>query len=279
MSRYVGDRIAAVCPDRASTDFAGRSQNRMQQPPRFQPDTSNLEVITEVPERAMVIFAHPDDGELGAGGVIATWSAQGCEMTMVACTTGSSGSNDREMDSERIIAIRAAEQQEASRSIGAAHLELLDHPDGGLEDERVFRGEIVRLIRKYRPHTVLCHDPHRTEGFNHRDHRMAGTVTLDAIYPYARDHLHFPEQIDDEGLEPHKVTQALMWGSDRPNVIIDTSGGIETQIKALHEHASQVGGLQGGPRVGDRLRERAESAAEGYPFQYGQVYRRMIARR
>ena len=250
----------------------------MQPSLRFQPDTSNLEVITEVPEQALVIFAHPDDGELGAGGVIATWSAQGCAVTMVACTTGSSGSNDRSVDSATVVPTRRAEQQAASEEIGAAQLELLDHPDGGLEDDRVFRGELVRLIRKYRPHTVICHDPYRTEGFNHRDHRMAGTVTLDAIYPYARDHLHFPEQIQDEGLEPHKVVQVLMWGSDRPNAIIDTSAGIEAQITALHKHESQVGGLRGGPRVGDRLRERAETAARSYPFQYGQVYRRMIAR-
>jgi LmbE family N-acetylglucosaminyl deacetylase len=198
---------------------------------------------------------------------------------MVACTTGSSGSNDRAMDSEHVASTRRAEQQDAATAVGAAHLELLDHPDGGLEDDSVFRGEIVRLIRKYRPHTVFCHDPHRFEGFNHRDHRMAGTVVLDAVYPYARDHLHFPEHIENEGLEPHKVAQVFMWGSDRPNVIIDTSAGIETQILALHKHESQIGGLQGGPRVGNRLRERAESVAKSYPFQYGQVYRRIIARR
>ena len=55
--------------------------------------------------------------------------------------------------------------------------------------------------------------------------------------------------------------------------------GVETQILALHKHASQIGGLRGGPQVGDRLRERAESVAESYQFQYGQVYRRIIARR
>lgn len=251
----------------------------MQQPPRYMPDTSGLEIVTEVPERTMVIFAHPDDGELGAGGVIATWSEQGCDITMVVCTTGGSGSNDRAMDSQSIVPTRRAEQQEASRTVGAAHLEFLDHQDGGLEDDRVFRGEIVRLIRRHRPHTIFCHDPHRFEGFNHRDHRMVGTVALDAVYPYARDHLHFPEHIEDEGLEPHKVVQVLMWGSDRPNVIIDTSAGVETQILALHKHASQIGGLRGGSQVGDRLRERAESVAESYQFQYGQVYRRIIARR
>jgi len=34
-----------------------------------------LEIVTEVPESAMVVFAHPDDAEIGSGGVIASWVA------------------------------------------------------------------------------------------------------------------------------------------------------------------------------------------------------------
>ena len=50
-----------------------------------------LEVVSEVPERAMVIFAHPDDAELGSGGVVAKWVAAGCEVTYVLCTNGGAG--------------------------------------------------------------------------------------------------------------------------------------------------------------------------------------------
>ena len=39
-----------------------------------------LEVVTAVPDRAMVIFAHPDDAEIGSGGVVAKWVAAGCEV-------------------------------------------------------------------------------------------------------------------------------------------------------------------------------------------------------
>ena len=241
-------------------------------------ERSQLEIIDAVPKRALVVFAHPDDGELGAGGVIATWSAQGCEIAMVVCTSGSSGSNDTAMTSESIVAIRRSEQLKASEVAGAQHVEFLDHPDGELEADRAFLGEIVWMIRKYRPEVVLCHDPHRFNGFNHRDHRMVGTGVLDAIYPYARDHLHFPEQMEHEGIEPHKVRQVLMWGSDSPNAIVDTSRGVEKQIEALHQHKSQVEGLSGGPAVGDRLRERARVVATNYPFEYGQAYRRLTAR-
>jgi len=35
--------------------------------------TPRLTVVTEAPERAMVVFAHPDDAEIGSGGVGARW--------------------------------------------------------------------------------------------------------------------------------------------------------------------------------------------------------------
>ncbi len=226
----------------------------------------------------MVVFAHPDDGELGAGGAVAAWARAGCEITHVVCTDGRSGSNDRAAASDRIVPVRREEQRAAAATAGVRHIEFLDHPDGGLEDNATFRGEIVRMIRRYRPHTVFCHDPYHTRRLQHRDHRMVGTVVLDAVYPYARDHLHFPEQIENEGLEPHKVRRVLMWGSEEPDVIIDTSEAIETQIEALARHESQIGGLRGGSRVFDRIRERSEEAARGHPFRYGQRFRQLIAR-
>jgi LmbE family N-acetylglucosaminyl deacetylase len=60
-------------------------------------NVTKFEVIDYVPERAMVIFAHPDDAEIGAGATTALWASQGCEVTYIQCTTGSSGSNDTEM--------------------------------------------------------------------------------------------------------------------------------------------------------------------------------------
>ena len=152
-----------------------------------------MEIFDEIPERAMVVFAHPDDAELGAGGTSATWARAGCEISYVQCTSGSSGSNDPSMTSTDVVPIRAAEQRAAADVIGVKNLVVLDHPDGELEADRTFLGEVVRAIREHRPNVVLCHDPHRFSGFNHRDHRSVGITVMDAIYPYARDHLHFPE--------------------------------------------------------------------------------------
>mgnify|MGYP006178196847 FL=1 len=254
----------------------------------FQPGASEpFTVIDDIPERAMVVCAHPDDAEIGTGATVAKWIEGGCEVVYVVCTDGSGGSNDDDMTSDRIVPVRKEEQSEAARVLGVKEVLMLAHQDGGLEDDRVFRGEIVRAIRAFRPDTVFCHDPHRFNGFQHRDHRMVGTVTGDAIYPYARDHLHYPEQLE-EGLEPHKVRRLLYWGADHPDVVVQvTSAQVETQIEALSKHTSQVGGLTSAdlsdgsddrPRFGERLRERSRSAAEANGFEHGETFRQLIAR-
>ena len=229
----------------------------------------------------MVIFAHPDDAEIGSGGVIARWVAAGCEVTYVLCTNGSAGTANRSLSSEQLVEQRAAEQRAAADFMGVKNLVMLRYPDGGLEDSREFRGDIVRALRMYRPHTVFVHDPHRIKGFQHRDHRIAGIVSTDAVYPFARDHLHFPEQITHEGLEPHKVRELWYWGPDQPDVIVDVSRFIDKQIAALIRHESQVPGLNvaQGQTIGDRVKKGAADLAKAYGFKYGAVFRRLIARR
>lgn len=243
-------------------------------------ETSNpdLQIVDDVPERAMVVCAHPDDAEIGAGGTSALWASKGCEVTYVVCTNGSSGSNDPEMTSERIIEIRNDEQREAAEVIGVKNVVFLDHPDGQLEADRVLLAELVQVIRTYKPDAIFTHDPFRMSGFNHRDHRNAGITVQDAVYPYARDHLHFPE-LAEKGIEPHKVRDVYYWHADQPNCVIDVTSSIETRIDALSRHRSQVPGLSLGDDADRRIRDRARDAAKSAPFEYGEAFRRISARR
>jgi LmbE family N-acetylglucosaminyl deacetylase len=240
-----------------------------------------MEVVTEIPEKAMVIFAHPDDAEIGSGGVVARWVAAGCEVTYVLCTNGDSGTADRSLTPAELARRRADEQRAAADFMGVKHVVMLGYPDGELEDTRAFLGDVVRVLRRHRPHTVFVHDPYRIKGFQHRDHRKAGIVATDAVYPFARDHLHFAEHITGEGLEPHKVRELWYWGADEPDVIVDVTGAIERQIAALVRHESQVAGFNvpEGETMGQRLKKHAAELARGHGFEYGAVFRRLIARR
>ena len=170
-----------------------------------------MEIVNTGPRRAMAVTPHPDDCEGGCGATISKWVHEfETQAVVVLCTNGDKGTSDREMTPELLAATREQEQKEAADVMGAQNIVFLSHPDGGLEDDYTFRGELVRAIRQFRPDVVLTTEPYRFNGHQHRDHRMAGQVTLDACFPYARDPLHFGEHIQ-EGLEPHKVGTVLFW--------------------------------------------------------------------
>ena len=122
---------------------------------------------------------------------------------------------------ERLAEIRQEEQTEACRVLGVKDIVFLGHPDGELEDTSDLRQEIVRSIRRFRPDVVLCPDPYRRIFHGHRDHRIVGQVTADAVFPYARDRLHFGDLLEREGLEPHKTETILFWGAELADIFVD----------------------------------------------------------
>lgn len=195
-------------------------------------------------ETALVIAAHPDDGDFGAAGYSAQLAARGWDVFFLVCTNGAKGTEDRAMPRERLISLRREEQREACRRMGVKDVYFLDHEDGELVYDRQLLEELVRYIRALRPHTVISHDPTdiiiRDSFINHPDHRAVGTAALDAVYPTARDHLNFPEHLA-EGLEPHKVREVLLWNSNQPNFDVDIAGQLEMKIRALSAHVSQFG--------------------------------------
>jgi LmbE family N-acetylglucosaminyl deacetylase len=115
---------------------------------------------------------------------------------------------------------------------------FLRFPDQSLEDCTEFREKLVRQIRLHRPETVVTIDPYRRY-IRHRDHEVCGRVTLDAIFPCARDPLSYPEHLQ-EGLEPHKVREVYLWGCEEPDVFLDISDTFTTKLDALYCHASQM---------------------------------------
>jgi len=193
---------------------------------------------------ALVIAAHPDDGEFGCAGYAARLAAQGWDVFFLVTTNGAKGTEDRDMPRERLIARRIEEQREACRRLGIRDVFFLGFEDGELVYTRQLLERIVWHIRSLRPRAVLTHDPAdiiiRDSFINHPDHRATGTAALDAVYPTARDHLNFPEHLA-AGLEPHKVGEVLLWNSNRPNFDVDVTDLVDLKIHALSAHVSQFG--------------------------------------
>ena len=82
----------------------------------------------------------------------------------------------------------------------------------------------------------MTHDPTvvfvNNEWVNHPDHRAVGQVTVDAVYPTARDPLNFPEHIA-QGLGAWKVAELYLWSTNEANQIVDIGDTIERKVAAL----------------------------------------------
>lgn len=228
------------------------------------------------PDIAMVISPHPDDAEIGCGGTVAKWAAEGTRVVYVICTNGDKGTSDLSMTPATLAAIREDEQRKAAEVLGVAELVFLRHPDGGLEDTSEFRGQLVRSIRMFRPDLVLCPDPYRRTFYLHRDHRVCGHVSLDAVFPYARDHLNYPEHLVGEGLQSHKVADVMLWGAEEPDEYIEITDTLELKIEALMRHVSQVSASMEEEKA--FLESMAVRSGQQGGFQYAEAFRRIQIR-
>lgn len=220
----------------------------------------------------LTIIAHPDDAEFGAAGSIAAWTAEGKTVVYVVCTGGGKGTTDRKVSPADLERIRQQEQRAAASVLGVSEVVFLGMEDQGLEDTREFRETLVRLIRRYRPEKVISSDPYRRYLW-HRDHRIVGQVVMDALFPYARDHLAYPDLLE-EGLEPHKVQEALFFGTDEVNHWIDISDTFEIKLEALICHATQIRELKV-DNLESWLRARCRRLAEGSDFTLAEAFHRV----
>jgi LmbE family N-acetylglucosaminyl deacetylase len=224
------------------------------------------------PAYALVVTPHPDDAEFGVAGTVARWVKEGKDVIYVVCTNGDKGTSDPDMKPGSLTRIREQEQLAAARVLGVREVIFLRHPDQGLEDTPEFRKQIVRLIRMYRPDVVATSDPYLRYMW-HRDHRIAGQVVLDAVFPYARDVLAYPDLML-EGLKPHKVKEVLLWAADDVNYLSDITDTFDLKMAALRCHRSQVGHFSS-TDLEDGFREQHKRLAEGQTFKLAEAFHRV----
>jgi LmbE family N-acetylglucosaminyl deacetylase len=231
----------------------------------------------DVPGRVLAVYAHPDDPEISAGGTLARWVDGGAEVHVVVTTRGDKGTSDPDADTEALVRVREAETAAAARVLGLASVQHLDYEDGELADDRPLRLDLVRVVRALKPDVVLCPDPTAVffaDGYiNHRDHRVTGWATIDAVSPAAGNPHYFPE-LRAEGLDVHQPTAVYLSGTFEPNVTIDITTTLDRKIEALFCHASQL--EETGDWFREFLRESAEAAGRGEGVTYAEVFRRIV---
>lgn len=218
---------------------------------------------------ALVLFAHPDDAEFSAGGTVARWAREGCEVHYVCITDGSAGSNEPGTTREAMREVRARELRVAAEVLGVWSVTFLGELDGFLEVTPETRRKVTREVRRLRPEVIVAPDPSRlwygNSYVNHADHKAAGALALSAVMPDAPTRVLFQE-LEEEGIEPYEVPN-LYLHTNEPDTFVDITETFDLKIKALLAHASQIG-----PGMEERVAERARALGEQAGCEYAEGF-------
>ncbi len=225
----------------------------------------------EGPKRALVVSAHPDDSEFGAAGTTYLWTQEGWEFYYCIVTDGSKGSEDPKMTKDVLVPLRNKEQRAAAKVSGVKDIDFLNYTDGEVTYRPDIMRDIVRKIRQVKPYAVFTHDPGqivRNMFINHPDHRAVGEMTLDAVYPMARNRPTFPELLKD-GLEPYSAKEIYLWTASETNFDVDITDILDKKFEALSKHESQLDDFE-------NLKERLKMFWRNDEGRYIERFRRIM---
>jgi len=202
--------------------------------------------VTSLPDaeikRVLVVMAHPDDCDFGAGGTIAQWTSQGIEVSYCIITNGDQGGEESGIPVEEMAKVRQQEQRDAGKALGVTQITYLNYRDGWLLPSIELRKEIVKAIRIAKPDRMVVQSPERNWEriySSHPDHLAAGETAIQAVYPDSRNPFAFPE-LKAAGLEPWRVREVWITGSPTPNHFVDITETFSKKMAALHAHVSQT---------------------------------------
>jgi bacillithiol biosynthesis deacetylase BshB1 len=172
----------------------------------------------------LVFGPHPDDLEIGVGGVVARHVAAGQIVGLCDLTAGEMGSNGT-------IEERLAESQAACEALGAAWRENLRWPDRGIGDDRGHVSEAVAFIRRHRPKTVAV--PYWND--RHPDHVAASQVLTEAVFNSGLRRY----AAAGDAWKPDWICYYFINDSAPPSFVVDVSDYYEQKRSALDCHSSQ----------------------------------------
>lgn len=226
-------------------------------------------------ERALVIMAHPDDPDFVCGGAATQMARRGIDVTYMILTNGDKGNHNPDITRDQLIAFRKIEQRAAAAVCGVRNVLFMGEEDGFLQSTRELRRRVTREIRRIRPQVIIITDPDRyfvgDNYINHPDHRNAGLIALDAIFPASDNPMFYPDLMD-EGYAPHKISQLYVYGHGQPNVKLDITDDMETKIAAILCHKTQITGPE---EAVPAWRKRWGEAQEDGSTRYYEYYKVM----
>ncbi len=199
--------------------------------------------LTAVPKlegigRALFIQPHPDDDQIGAGGIMAALVADGTQVyELTVC-------DDRYANPAYIgtendcLTERQSEALAAQQVLGVQNAGFLGFADKTHATIDEISDAILPVIRAIRPHAVFTVDP-ALENESHSDHIKVGQAVkkciMDAPYGF------YPSFVDG-GLRSDvwQVSILGLYFTDKPNTTIDIGPFHDLKMEAIKCHRSQM---------------------------------------
>jgi LmbE family N-acetylglucosaminyl deacetylase len=154
---------------------------------------------------------------------------------------------------------------------------FMDNEDGYLVPTLELRKDVTRVIRQKKPQILVTCDPthyyFNNNYINHPDHRAAGQIVIDAVFPAAQNPLFFSDLIADENLLPHGVEEVWLSLPKEPNTTVDVTDTWEMKINALLQHRSQIGQADA---FKERMCKRFTEDSTADDPRYEEIFNRII---
>ena len=234
-----------------------------------------MDAVTSIdPVDLLAIGPHPDDIEIGLGGIVAKHAALGLTVGLCDLTAGEMGSNGT-------VEERLAEAETARDVLGARWRVNLRLPDRAIGSDASHLVRIAGLVRRARPRVVAL--PYWSD--RHPDHVTASKVLTDAVFNAGLRRF----EADGAAWKPEWVCYYFINDSVPPSFVVDVSEHYETKRRALASHVSQFRPA-GADVVTTRLtaptfnqliesRDAQFGALAGVAFAEGVVVREPVVRR
>ena len=187
-------------------------------------------------KRVLCIQPHPDDNEIGMGGIVAALANRGCEVHYLTVTNGDLGAQTMPVDPVQLAAVRRKEAIAAGKALGVKEFHFFDEPDGSLKDIPALAEKIAALVRTIRPEVLFCPDPWAMYEA-HQDHVVTGRAAAQAFISSAL--AQYPRGTETA---PWQCAAIGFYFTQAPNTVVDVTDTFETKFEAMALHRSQLNG-------------------------------------
>jgi N-acetylglucosamine malate deacetylase 1 len=212
--------------------------------------------MTISPVDLLAIGPHPDDIEIGIGGIVAKQAALGHLVGLCDLTAGEMGSNGT-------VDERLAEAEAARHILGAVWRVNLRLPDRAIGTSPDHQRAVASLVRSARPKVVAI--PYWTD--RHPDHVAASHLLTEGVFSAGLRRY----TAEGEAWKPESVCYYFINDMAVPSFVVDVSDHYETKRRALACHVTQFQPSQPGA-VATRLTSvRFRQLVESRDAQFGAV--------